>query len=69
MVGLELVKDRKSKDPAPEEAKRIRATLREGGILVGVGGAYGNVVRIQPPLSITAGECDRVASALEAALR
>jgi 4-aminobutyrate aminotransferase len=69
MVGLELVKDRKSKEPAPDEAKRIRATLREGGILVGVGGAFGNVVRIQPPLSITAGECDRVASALEAALR
>ena len=69
MVGLELVKDRKSKEPAPDEAKRIRATLREGGILVGVGGAYGNVVRVQPPLSITAGECDRVASALEAALR
>ena len=69
MVGLELVKDRKSKEPAPDEAKRIRAMLREGGILVGVGGAYGNVVRIQPPLSITAGECDRVASALEAALR
>jgi 4-aminobutyrate aminotransferase len=69
MIGLELVKDRTSKEPAPDDAKRVRATLRENGILVGVGGAYGNVVRIQPPLSITAGECDRVASALEAALR
>jgi 4-aminobutyrate aminotransferase len=69
MIGLELVKDRASKEPAADDAKRVRATLREKGILVGVGGAYGNVVRIQPPLSITAGECDRVASALEAALR
>lgn len=69
MVGLELVKDRTTKEPAPDEAKRIRASLRESGILVGVGGAYGNVVRLQPPLSITAGECDRAASALEAALR
>ena len=69
MVGLELVKDRASKEPAPDEAKRIRAVLRENGVLVGVGGAYGNVVRLQPPLSITPGECDRAASALEAALR
>jgi 4-aminobutyrate aminotransferase / (S)-3-amino-2-methylpropionate transaminase / 5-aminovalerate transaminase len=69
MVGLELVKDKKSKEPAADETKRIRASLRENGILVGVGGAYGNVVRVQPPLSITAAECDRVASALEAALR
>jgi 4-aminobutyrate aminotransferase / (S)-3-amino-2-methylpropionate transaminase / 5-aminovalerate transaminase len=69
MVGLELVKDRASKEPAPEEAKRVRAALRENGVLVGVGGAYGNVVRLQPPLSITAAECDRAASALEAVLR
>jgi 4-aminobutyrate aminotransferase len=69
MVGVELVKDRKTKEPAADDAKRIRAALREKGILVGVGGAYGNVVRVQPPLSITAGECDRVASALEEALR
>lgn len=69
MIGIELVKDRTTKEPAADEAKRIRASLREGGILVGVGGAYGNVVRIQPPLSITAAEIDRVAAALEAALR
>jgi 4-aminobutyrate aminotransferase len=69
MIGLELVKDRASKEPAPADAKAVRATLREQGILVGVGGAYGNVVRMQPPLSITAGECDRAASALEAVLR
>ena len=43
--------------------------MRERGILVGVGGAYGNVVRLQPPLSITADECDRAASALEDVLR
>jgi 4-aminobutyrate aminotransferase-like enzyme len=30
-----------------------------------VGGIYGNVLRIQPPLSITEEECDRVAAALE----
>jgi 4-aminobutyrate aminotransferase / (S)-3-amino-2-methylpropionate transaminase / 5-aminovalerate transaminase len=69
MIGLELVKDKKTRDPAPDDAKAVRARLREQGILVGIGGAYGNVVRFQPPLSITAAECDRAASALEAALR
>jgi len=65
MIGIELVLDKKSKEPAPKEAKAVRAAMRERGILVGVGGVYGNVVRIQPPLSITAEECDRSASTLE----
>jgi 4-aminobutyrate aminotransferase len=69
MIGLELVRDRQSKEPAPQEAKAARAALRERGILVGVGGVYGNVVRIQPPLSITADECDRVATAITDILR
>jgi 4-aminobutyrate aminotransferase-like enzyme len=64
MIGIELVKDRTSKEPAPELAKSTRAAMRERGVLVGVGGVFGNVVRIQPPLSITAGECDRIVSEL-----
>ncbi len=68
MIGLELVTDKKTKEPAAKEAKAIRASLREQGILIGVGGAYGNVVRLQPPLCITSEECDRAASALEKAL-
>jgi len=69
MIGIELVKDKASKEPAPDEAKAVRAAMRERGVLVGVGGAYGNVVRLQPPLSITADECDRAASAVEEVLR
>lgn len=64
MIGLELVRDRRSKEPAAQEARAVRAALRERGILVGVGGIFGNVVRVQPPLSITPEECDRVATAL-----
>ncbi len=65
MIGLELVRDRQTKEPAPQEAKALRAALRERGVLVGVGGPYGNVLRIQPPLSITTDECDRAAEAVE----
>jgi 4-aminobutyrate aminotransferase len=64
MIGLELVRDLKTKEPAPTEAKAVRAKMRERGILVGVGGIFGNVVRLQPPLSITSEECDRAATAL-----
>ncbi len=67
MIGLELVRDRKTKEPAPAEAKAIRKAMRERGILVGVGGIFGNVVRLQPPLSITGDECDRAMTALESA--
>ncbi len=68
MIGLELVRDRRTKEPAAAEAKEIRAALRERGVLVGVGGIFANVLRFQPPLSITAAECDAAADALEAVL-
>ena len=68
MIGIELVKDRKSKEPAADLAKATRNRLRERGILIGAGGAYGNVVRLQPPLCINSEECERVTAELENAL-
>ncbi len=65
MVGIEIVKDPKSKEPAPEEAGKIRSALREKGVLIGVGGAFANVIRIQPPLIISENELERVTSLLE----
>jgi len=65
MLGLEIVKDRKTKEPDAAAAKAIRAAMRERGILIGVGGVFGNVVRIQPPLSITTEECARVVAQLK----
>ena len=68
MIGIELVTDRKTKEPAAAQAKDIRNRLRERGILIGVGGAYGNVVRLQPPLCINAEECERVVEEMEKVL-
>jgi 4-aminobutyrate aminotransferase len=59
MVGVELVKDEREKEPAVEEAESIRTALRENGVMIGVGGSYGNVLRIQPPLTITEEEIER----------
>jgi 4-aminobutyrate aminotransferase/(S)-3-amino-2-methylpropionate transaminase len=68
MIGLELVRDRKTKEPATAEAKAARAALRERGVLVGVGGIFGNVLRLQPPLSITVDECARLVDETERVL-
>jgi 4-aminobutyrate aminotransferase/(S)-3-amino-2-methylpropionate transaminase len=68
MIGLELVRDRKTKEPAAPEAKALRSLLRQRGVLVGVGGMMANVLRIQPPLSITSDECAQVCDLLDEAL-
>src|SRR5213595_1968706 len=67
MIGVELVRDEKL-TPASAEAEAIRDSLLRQGVLVGVGGVYGNVVRFQPPLIITKGQIDRAISAFASAL-
>ncbi|MGD8237710.1 MAG: aspartate aminotransferase family protein [Armatimonadota bacterium] len=67
MIGLELVSDG-DKTPAPDEAAAVRALCREQGVLVGCGGAFGNVVRLQPPLVITEEQVERVLSVVSASV-
>ena len=62
MIGVELVKDEKL-TPATAEAEAIRDGLLRQGVLVGVGGVYGNVIRFQPPLIITRLQIDRAITA------
>jgi 4-aminobutyrate aminotransferase len=59
MIGVELVSDRAKKKPAKAQAGAIRAFSREAGVLIGVGGQEGNVLRIQPPLTISESELER----------
>lgn len=68
MIGLELVKDKHSKEPAAEEGKRVRQRCLEMGVLVGLGGTFGNVIRIQPPLVIEQGQMEQVLLVLSEAL-
>jgi 4-aminobutyrate aminotransferase/(S)-3-amino-2-methylpropionate transaminase len=67
MIGVELVKDQK-KTPATAEADAIRESLFRNGVLVGVGGVYGNVIRFQPPLVISRAQIDRALEAFAACL-
>jgi 4-aminobutyrate aminotransferase/(S)-3-amino-2-methylpropionate transaminase len=68
MIGIELVSDAK-KTPAAASAERMRAELLQRGVLVGVGGVNGNVVRIQPPLVITREQLQTVMHQIEAVLQ
>lgn len=60
MIGMELVRDRISKVPAVEEAKQIQEICLDNGLLIGIGGIYKNIIRIQPPLVILQDEIEEV---------
>lgn len=69
MVGVELVKDRETKEPADKEAaKAAEHALREG-VIIGVGGVYKNVLRLQPPLVIDENDVNRVVETIERSIR
>jgi diaminobutyrate-2-oxoglutarate transaminase len=53
MLGAELVKDKGTKEPAPELAAEVRTLCHQRGLLVEIGGHYDNVVRFLPPLVLT----------------
>ena len=52
LLGIELVKDQKTKIPASDEALQLMDRCKDKGLLVGKGGQGGNVFRIAPPLTI-----------------
>ena len=60
MQGIELVADETVQDrtPAPEKAVRLFEETKKRGLLIGKGGLYGNVIRLSPPLTVSAGEVD-----------
>lgn len=68
MLGVELVRDRGTKEPAVTETLEVLEQLRDAGVLVGKGGLAGNVLRIKPPLCITAEDADFAVAALDHAL-
>jgi 4-aminobutyrate aminotransferase / (S)-3-amino-2-methylpropionate transaminase / 5-aminovalerate transaminase len=68
MVGMELVEDQNTKAPAAVMAGKVRAAMREKGVLIGVGGGFTNVLRIQPPLSIRKEELTQVVDTLKTIL-
>jgi 4-aminobutyrate aminotransferase len=68
MQGIELVKDRQTKEPATEATNLVMERARVNGLLVGKGGLYGNVIRMSPPLNISKADVDQALAALERSL-
>lgn len=56
--ALELVRDRKTKEPAAQETVQMLEAMKDEGVLCGKGGLYGNVLRITPPLNISRTDVD-----------
>jgi len=59
MLGIEIVRDKQSRTPAPDIAKRIQSDMRDRGVIHGVTGNYGCVLRMTPPLVISQEQVDQ----------
>lgn len=66
MQGIELVKDRETKEPAPEAVLKVFEETKRQGVLIGKGGLYGNVIRTGMMLNSTKDNVDELIRALDA---
>ncbi len=69
VYGLEFVKDKASREPAPELIRPLMTACANQGLLVGSVGVHGNVIRVAPPLVITEEQLDESVEAMGRALR
>ncbi|MGH6893441.1 MAG: aminotransferase class III-fold pyridoxal phosphate-dependent enzyme, partial [Dongiaceae bacterium] len=67
MLGIDLVKDRKTKEPATGRAGRVVERCRELGVLMGTDGPYDNVIKLRPALIFSRADADHLMQVLEQA--
>jgi alanine-glyoxylate transaminase/(R)-3-amino-2-methylpropionate-pyruvate transaminase len=68
MLGVELVRDRLTKEPASTETADVLELAKERGLLLGKGGLYGNVLRVKPPMCVTIDDADFLVTCLDEVL-
>lgn len=69
VMGLEFVRDKKTKQPAPELIQPLIVDCANHGLLIGAVGMHGNVIRVAPPLCLSRAEADESLEIMEGALR
>jgi len=68
MLGVDLVKDKTTKEPNAEAAAALSESLKNKGILIGKGGLRGNVLRIKPPMCWSVEDADFFLDAMKEGL-
>ena len=68
MQALELVKDRKTKEPNPQATLKVFEETKKRGVLIGKGGVYGNVIRTGLMLNAGKPQVDEMVAAIDAGL-
>jgi alanine-glyoxylate transaminase / (R)-3-amino-2-methylpropionate-pyruvate transaminase len=68
MLGIELVKDRTTKEPAKAECAQIVETCKDLGLLIGKGGLWGQTIRFSPPMIISQADADFLLECLDTAM-
>ncbi len=68
VIGLEFVKDKKSKEPAADLTMEVITRMCRQGVVCGRVGIYGNVLRVAPPLVITLEQADESVDILDRVL-
>ena len=69
MLGIELVKDRQTKEPAREECAQILEECKEMGLLLGKGGLWGQTIRFSPPMCLHRQDADFLLEVLDQAFQ
>jgi alanine-glyoxylate transaminase/(R)-3-amino-2-methylpropionate-pyruvate transaminase len=67
LLGIELVKDRATKEPATAECAQVVEAAKEMGLLLGKGGLRGQTIRFAPPMCLTKADADFLLEVLDAA--
>jgi len=67
MLGVELVKDRQSKEPAKEASAQILERCKEMGLLLGKGGLWGQTIRFSPPMCVNEQDAEFLLEVLDLA--
>ncbi|MGI0528284.1 aminotransferase class III-fold pyridoxal phosphate-dependent enzyme [Rhizobium giardinii] len=67
-LGIELVKDRKTKAPATEFARAVSNGARQRGVLIGTEGPHDNVLKMRPPMIFSRRDADHLLAVLEETL-